>query len=62
MSIGLTLLLFLLFSGISFAQNGASALAVISDIQGSVYLNKAGGDDPIKVVFGTQLVQGDQVV
>ena len=61
MSIGLTLLLFLLFSGISFAQNGASALAVISDIQGSVYLNKAGGDDPIKVVFGTQLVQGDQV-
>ena len=44
------------------AQSSASALAVISDVKGSVYLNKAGGDEALKVVFGTQLVQGDQVM
>lgn len=43
------------------AQSNTAALAFISDVQGSVYLNKRGSDDPLKAVFGTQLVQGDQV-
>jgi len=60
-SIGFSFVLILLFSGFSLGQNSPSALAVISDVQGSVYLNKSGEDDPMKAVFGTQLVQGDQV-
>jgi hypothetical protein len=56
----LVLALLLLPISIILAQN-SSSLAVISDVQGSVFLNKAGSDDPIKAVFGTQLGQGDQV-
>jgi hypothetical protein len=56
----LILALLLLPISILLAQN-PSSLAVISDVEGSVYLNKAGSDDPIKVVFGTQLGQGDRV-
>lgn len=50
-----------LFPGNLPAQNSASPLATISDVQGSVFLNKAGSEEALKVVFGTQLVQGDQV-
>ena len=57
---GLVLVLLLLSTSIILAQN-PSSLAVISDVQGSVYLNKSGSDDPIKAVFGTQLGQGDRV-
>jgi hypothetical protein len=42
------------------AQN-ESALAVISDVRGSVTLNKAGSNEPLKAVFGTQLAKGDQL-
>ena len=42
------------------AQNSPS-LAVISDVEGNVYLNRPGSDDPIKAVFGTQLGQGDRI-
>lgn len=55
------LALLLLFPRNIVAQNSTSALAVISDVQGSVYLNKPGSDEPLKAVFGTQLVQDDQV-
>jgi len=55
------LALLFLFPFNLMAQNSGAALAVISDVHGSVYLNKAGGDEPLKAVFGTQLVQGDQV-
>ena len=58
-SIVLTLLLLFPFS--LLAQNSGSALAVISDVQGSVFLNTAGSEEPLKAVFGTQLVQGDQI-
>ena len=60
-SFSLILLILFLLPRHNIAQSSASALAVISDVKGSVYLNKAGGDEPFKAVFGTQLVQGDQV-
>ena len=55
------LILLLWFSLNLHAQQSRSALAVISDVRGSVTLNKAGNDEPLKAVFGTQLVQGDQL-
>jgi len=54
------LVLLLLPTSITLAQNNPS-LAVISDVQGSVYLHKAGNDEALKAVFGTQLAQGDRV-
>ncbi len=57
----IVLLILFLLPGHNIAQNSASALAVISDVKGSVYLNTAGSDEPLKAIFGTQLVQGDQV-
>ena len=56
----LVLALLLLPISIILAQNSPS-LAVISDVQGTVYLNKVGVDDPLRAVFGTQLGQGDRV-
>ena len=50
-----------LFPGHIIAQNSGSALAVISDVRGSVLVNIAGDDEPMKAVFGTQLFQGDQL-
>ena len=55
------LALLLLSTSIIIAQGNPTALAVISDVEGSVYLNQTGSDDPLKAVFGTQLVQGDRV-
>ena len=43
------------------AQLSGSALAVISDVKGDVTLSKAGSDESLKAVFGTQLAQGDQL-
>jgi len=55
------ILALLLFSNlITLAQNNSS-LAYISDVQGSVYLDRAGSDDPEKAVFGTLLGQGDRI-
>jgi len=34
---------------------------MISDVEGSAYLTKAGSDDSHKVVFGMQLLQGDRL-
>lgn len=34
---------------------------MISDVEGSVYLTRAGNDDSHRVVFGMQLLQGDRV-
>ena len=50
-----------LFPGHIIAQNSGSALAVISDVRGTVLVNIAGDDEPMKAVFGTQLFQGDQL-
>ncbi len=55
------LALLLLSTSIIIAQNSGSALAVISDVRGTVLVNIAGNDEPMKAVFGTQLVQGDRV-
>ncbi len=55
------LILLLCFPLNLHAQQSSSALAVISDVRGSVTLNKAGSDEPLKAVFGTQLAQGDQL-
>ena len=59
--ISIVLLILFLLPGHNIAQSSASALAVISDVKGSVYLNTAGSDEPLKAVFGTRLGQGDQV-
>lgn len=59
--ISLVLLILFLLPCHNIAQSSASALAVISDVKGSVYLNTAGSDEPLKAVFGTRLGQGDQV-
>lgn len=57
-----TILVLLLLLHISIvAQQNASVLAVISDVQGNVFLKKALKANALKAVFGMQLVQGDQV-
>lgn len=55
------LILLLCFPLNLHAQQSSSALAVISDVKGDVTLSKAGIDEPLKAVFGTQLAQGDQL-
>jgi hypothetical protein len=60
-SFSIVLSILFLLPGHLFAQNSRSALAVISDVQGSVLVNIEGNDEPMKAVFGTQLVQGDQI-
>ena len=54
----ITLLVFLLFPLTCIAQNAGPALAMISDVEGSVYLTKAGSDDSHKVVFGMLTIKG----
>ena len=46
---------------LSLAQKNSSVLALISDVSGSVYLNRQNEDESLKAVFGMQLVQGDKV-
>jgi hypothetical protein len=58
---GILLAILYLFPGHIIAQNSGSALAVISDVRGTVLVNVAGNDEPMKAVFGTQLFQGDQL-
>jgi len=60
-NLSILLLVFLLYPLTCIAQNAGPALAMISDVEGSAYLTKAGTDDSHKVVFGMQLLQGDQV-
>ena len=55
----LVLLILLPFSG--FSQNNGAALAMISDVKGSVALIQPQSDDSYKVVFGMQLAQGDRL-
>ena len=55
----LVLLILLPFSGLS--QNNGPALAVISDVKGSVALIQPQSDDSYKVVFGMQLAKGDRL-
>jgi hypothetical protein len=55
------LAILILFPGQIIAQNSGSYLATISDVRGTVLVNIAGNDEPMKAVFGTQLVQGDQL-
>lgn len=55
------ILVILLFSTHTTHSQSNPSLAVISDVEGAVYLHKAGNDEPLKVVFGTRLVQGDRV-
>ena len=54
-------LILLLWLPINLLAQNESALAVISDVRGSVTLNKAGSNEPLKAVFGTQLAKGDQL-
>lgn len=58
---GIVLLILFLFPGQILSQNSGSALAVISDVRGTVLVNIAGNDEGTKAVFGTQLFQGDQL-
>ena len=60
-NVSIVLTLLLLFPICLKSQNHGSALAVISDVRGTVLVNIAGSDEPVKAVFGTQLGQGDQV-
>ena len=55
------LLLLILFPISVFSQQGGSSLAMISDVKGSVMLKQSQSDESLKVVFGMQLAQGDQV-
>jgi len=55
------LILFLLFSSSIFAQRSTTVLAVISDVQGDVFLKKAQNINLLRAVFGMQLIQGDLV-
>ncbi len=55
------LAILILFPGHIIAQNSGSYLATISDVRGTVLVNIAGNDEPMKAVFGTQLFQGDQL-
>lgn len=55
------ILTLLLFSNLYISAQNNPSLAVISDVEGSVFLHTAGGDEPLKAVFGTQLGQGDRV-
>ena len=61
MNFSFILVLLILFSISGLSQNKGSALAVISDVKGSVVLIQANSDESHKVVFGMQLAQGDQV-
>ncbi|MCK5066200.1 MAG: hypothetical protein KAR16_02115, partial [Bacteroidales bacterium] len=61
MNFSVILVLLFLFPLSSFSQYSGSALAVISDVKGSVMLIQAQSDESHKVVFGMQLAQGDQV-
>ncbi|KPL12888.1 MAG: hypothetical protein AMS23_04685 [Bacteroides sp. SM1_62] len=45
-----------------FSQQKDSVFAVISDVSGKVFLKKAKKTEPLKAVFGMQLMQGDQVL
>jgi hypothetical protein len=55
------LAILILFPGHIIAQNSGSPLATISDVRGTVLVNIAGNDESMKVVFGTQLAQGDRI-
>lgn len=60
-NLSILLILFLIFPLSGIAQNNGSALAMISDVKGSVLLLQAQSDDSRKAVFGMQLVQGDRL-
>lgn len=59
--ISIVLVILSLFPFYLIAQNSSAALATISDVRGTVLVNIAGSQEPLKAVFGTRLVQGDQV-
>jgi hypothetical protein len=60
-NLGIPLLVFFLFPLTGIAQNRGAALAMISDVKGSVLLIQAQSDDSHKAVFGMQLAQGDRL-
>jgi hypothetical protein len=57
------LIIAFLFSGfkLSFAQQSAQCLAVITEISGEAFLKKADKSDFLKAIWGTQLFQGDEI-
>jgi hypothetical protein len=59
-NLSIVLVVFLLSTPTTHSQSNSS-LAVISDVEGTVYLHNVENDEPLKVVFGTRLVQGDRV-
>ena len=61
MKLSFILVFLWLFPYCGFSQNQGSALAMISDVKGSVLLLQAQSEDSRKAVFGMQLLQGDQL-
>jgi hypothetical protein len=61
LTISILLTVLLLYPCNIIAQSSTAALAVISDVKGTVTLNRSGNAEPLKAVFGTRLSQGDQL-